>query len=319
MPIPAALRVGVVNDLRGTSSESSYDSDGNGGSDYSAYSPRQLRSSRSDDSDRERKPVKRKKLTLAGISQEEFPIPSDELSGISPLKRTKMIATEIKVEDSLMDPTFIPPPSSSSAYFSTPSSVSFASAIQKKKKKRIPYTLVEASKGNKCPTEGCSGMGHITGMYAMHFAVSGCPLAHGKTAEECKARRDELNRLRTKTAQEERERGEEPLGYVGGASDRPVRKSQRPVLLESSSSGPIGGSTPLPKKLASRVSSVKETIFILFFIIYLYRLENFDADNNINHNIIPIDNAIIWPLPFSRTPSPSAGAHHPASRPAGEL
>lgn len=54
------------------------------------------------------------------------------------------------------------------------------------KRKRIPYTLVEANKGNKCPTEGCDGMGHITGLYAMHYAVSGCPLAHGKTPEECK-------------------------------------------------------------------------------------------------------------------------------------
>ena len=54
------------------------------------------------------------------------------------------------------------------------------------KRKRIPYTLVEANKGNKCPTEGCNGIGHITGLYAMHYAVSGCPLAHGKTPEECK-------------------------------------------------------------------------------------------------------------------------------------
>ncbi len=54
------------------------------------------------------------------------------------------------------------------------------------KRKRIPYTLVEAHKGNKCPTAGCNGIGHITGLYAMHYAVSGCPLAHGKTPEECK-------------------------------------------------------------------------------------------------------------------------------------
>ena len=67
-----------------------------------------------------------------------------------------------------------------------------------KKRKRIPYTLVEASKGNHCPTPGCDGLGHMTGMYAMHFAVSGCPKAHGKTPEECRARREELNRLRLK-------------------------------------------------------------------------------------------------------------------------
>jgi len=249
----------VVDDLKGTISESSYDSDGNGGSDFSAYSPRQLRSSRSDDSDRERKAVKRKKLNLAGISQEEMPAQFDELPGISPLKRNKMFVSEVKMEDSSSDPTFIPP-ASSSAYFSTPSSGSFSGVDQKKKKKRIPYTLVEASKGNKCPTDGCSGMGHITGMYSMHFAISGCPLAHGKTADECRARRDELNRLRNKTAQEEKEREESGV-YGGGASDRPIRKSHRPVPLESSSSSPIGGSTSLPKKLTSRVSKFNYLFF----------------------------------------------------------
>ena len=46
---------------------------------------------------------------------------------------------------------------------------------------------------------GCDGLGHITGLYAMHFAPSGCPLAHGKTPEECKSRRIALNHLRQKS------------------------------------------------------------------------------------------------------------------------
>ena len=46
---------------------------------------------------------------------------------------------------------------------------------------------------------GCDGVGHITGLYAMHFAQSGCPIAHGKTPEECKSRRIALNRLRQKS------------------------------------------------------------------------------------------------------------------------
>ena len=33
----------------------------------------------------------------------------------------------------------------------------------------------------------------------MHFAPSGCPLAHGKTPEECKSRRIALNHLRQKS------------------------------------------------------------------------------------------------------------------------
>jgi histone acetyltransferase MYST2 len=61
-----------------------------------------------------------------------------------------------------------------------------------KKRKRIPFTLVEASKGNRCPTPGCDGIGHVTGRYAMHYAVSGCPMAKGLTPEECRMRREEL-------------------------------------------------------------------------------------------------------------------------------
>ena len=48
-----------------------------------------------------------------------------------------------------------------------------------KKRRRIPYTLVEASKGNHCPTPNCDGKGHVTGLYSMHYAVSGCPIARG--------------------------------------------------------------------------------------------------------------------------------------------
>ena len=64
-----------------------------------------------------------------------------------------------------------------------------------KKRKRIPYSLVEVSKGNRCPTPGCTGIGHVTGMYAMHYAVSGCPKAHGKTPEECKVRNSYIPHL----------------------------------------------------------------------------------------------------------------------------
>ena len=52
-----------------------------------------------------------------------------------------------------------------------------------KKRKRIPYTLVEASKGKKCPTPGCNGLGHVTGLYSMHYAESGCPIAAQKKKE----------------------------------------------------------------------------------------------------------------------------------------
>ena len=60
---------------------------------------------------------------------------------------------------------------------STPARKRTAIPSRKKSRKRIPFTLVEASKGNHCPTPGCDGHGHVTGLYAMHYAVSGCPIA----------------------------------------------------------------------------------------------------------------------------------------------
>lgn len=60
-------------------------------------------------------------------------------------------------------------------------------------------------------------MGHITGLYAMHFALSGCPMAHGKTPEECKSRRLALNRLRQKSLPAESD----------DIPPKPVRKTPR--------------------------------------------------------------------------------------------
>ena len=60
---------------------------------------------------------------------------------------------------------------------STPTRKRTTIPSRKKSRKRIPFTLVEASKGNRCPTPGCDGHGHVTGLYAMHYAVSGCPIA----------------------------------------------------------------------------------------------------------------------------------------------
>ena len=118
------------------------------------------------------------------------------------------------------------------------------SSHRPRKRKRIPYTLVEASKGNRCPTSGCDGVGHITGLYAMHFAVSGCPLAHGKTPEECKARREELNRLRTKTL---------PPQESGGGGGGGVEVSQSSKHLKMTSSN-TGGSSLASSRRTTAVS-----------------------------------------------------------------
>lgn len=131
-----------------------------------------------------------------------------------------------------------------------------------KKRKRIPYTLVEASKGNHCPTPGCDGLGHLTGMYAMHFAVSGCPKAHGKTPEECKARREELNRLRLKALPPPvtSTPSSSSVGLSEGYSERVARRVARVT----------GGNSPtttLPSYFGRRSSS---HIHVSLICVYTY-------------------------------------------------
>lgn len=136
-----------------------------------------------------------------------------------------------------------------------------------KKRKRIPYTLVEASKGNHCPTPGCDGVGHLTGMYAMHFAVSGCPKAHGKTPEECRARREELNRLRLKaipptvmatgstSSSSEASEGVFNVGY----SERTARRVSRVTGGNSPPTAPSNLQSHMVRRSSSRVSNYLAT------------------------------------------------------------
>lgn len=43
----------------------------------------------------------------------------------------------------------------------------------------------------KCPLPGCDSKGHLTGKHDSHRTLTGCPLYHNTTAEECKERFDE--------------------------------------------------------------------------------------------------------------------------------
>ncbi|KAM9456885.1 histone acetyltransferase KAT7a isoform 2-T2 [Clarias gariepinus] len=52
----------------------------------------------------------------------------------------------------------------------------------------------------KCPTPGCNSLGHLTGKHERHFSISGCPLYHNLSADECKVKassRDKPAEVRT--------------------------------------------------------------------------------------------------------------------------
>ncbi|CAG02066.1 unnamed protein product, partial [Tetraodon nigroviridis] len=50
----------------------------------------------------------------------------------------------------------------------------------------------------KCPTPGCNSLGHLTGRHERHFSISGCPLYHNLSVDECKGK----NTTRDKPAEE---------------------------------------------------------------------------------------------------------------------
>ncbi|KAM7372629.1 hypothetical protein PAMP_009784 [Pampus punctatissimus] len=58
----------------------------------------------------------------------------------------------------------------------------------------------------KCPTPGCNSLGHLTGRHERHFSISGCPLYHNLSADECKAPSDRQLRYKEKVTELRRKR-----------------------------------------------------------------------------------------------------------------
>uniref|UniRef100_A0A665W158 Histone acetyltransferase n=1 Tax=Echeneis naucrates TaxID=173247 RepID=A0A665W158_ECHNA len=73
----------------------------------------------------------------------------------------------------------------------------------------------------KCPTPGCNSLGHLTGKHERHFAVSGCPLYHNLSADECKVK------AVSREKQEEEAKGQEE------SNSRHATRHQTPTSKQS--------------------------------------------------------------------------------------
>ncbi|XP_053197142.1 histone acetyltransferase KAT7 [Scomber japonicus] len=73
----------------------------------------------------------------------------------------------------------------------------------------------------KCPTPGCNSLGHLTGKHERHFAVSGCPLYHNLSADECKVKAIS------------REKQEEEMKVQEESNSRHATRHQTPTSKQS--------------------------------------------------------------------------------------
>nr|XP_054606848.1 histone acetyltransferase KAT7 isoform X4 [Nothobranchius furzeri] len=73
----------------------------------------------------------------------------------------------------------------------------------------------------KCPTPGCNSLGHLTGRHERHFSISGCPLYHNLSADECKGKTS----VRDKQAEERSQQQDESRHST--RSQAPTERQQR--------------------------------------------------------------------------------------------
>ncbi|KAK3529433.1 hypothetical protein QTP70_031110 [Hemibagrus guttatus] len=72
----------------------------------------------------------------------------------------------------------------------------------------------------KCPTPGCNSLGHLTGKHERHFSISGCPLYHNLSADECKVKATE------------REKQEEERSQTQNEENRHATRHQAPTARQ---------------------------------------------------------------------------------------
>ncbi|XP_038635768.1 histone acetyltransferase KAT7 isoform X3 [Scyliorhinus torazame] len=87
----------------------------------------------------------------------------------------------------------------------------------------------------KCPTPGCNSLGHLTGKHERHFSISGCPLYHNLSADECKAPTEKQLRYKEKVTELRKKRNsgltkEQKEKYM---EHRQIHGSTREPLLDN--------------------------------------------------------------------------------------
>ncbi|XP_062304752.1 histone acetyltransferase KAT7 isoform X1 [Osmerus eperlanus] len=98
----------------------------------------------------------------------------------------------------------------------------------------------------KCPTPGCNSLGHLTGKHERHFSISGCPLYHNLSADECKVRatsRDKQGEERTLSHRQDENRHStrhQVQIKANAPTDRQLRYKEKVTeLRKKRNSGPL--------------------------------------------------------------------------------
>ncbi|XP_016145491.1 histone acetyltransferase KAT7 [Sinocyclocheilus grahami] len=82
----------------------------------------------------------------------------------------------------------------------------------------------------KCPTPGCNSIGHLTGKHERHFSISGCPLYHNLSADECKVKAIEREKQEEERSQGQNEENRHATRHQA-PTQRQVRYKEKVVEM----------------------------------------------------------------------------------------
>ncbi|XP_016407442.1 histone acetyltransferase KAT7-like [Sinocyclocheilus rhinocerous] len=82
----------------------------------------------------------------------------------------------------------------------------------------------------KCPTPGCNSLGHLTGKHERHFSISGCPLYHNLSVDECKVKAIEREKQEEERSQGQNEENRHATRHQA-PTQRQVRYKEKVVEM----------------------------------------------------------------------------------------